>query len=121
MALQGLPRREDPLPERALPVGVAGRGFDLIDDDVDHAVQELFLVGNVLVERHRYDAQFLREVAHAQRLDPGRVGERDGGPQHAIPVESDPPHLPPGLTGVRRTPYRESRRCTSYTYADHQK
>ena len=68
------------------------RGLDLADDDVDHAVEELVLVGHVLVERHRHDAQFLSELAHVQRLDPGGVGERDGGAQHAVSAERHPAH-----------------------------
>ena len=44
------------------------RELDLAEDDVDHAVEELVLVGDVLVERHRHDAELLREAAHAERL-----------------------------------------------------
>ena len=68
----------------------ADRRVDLADDDVDHAVEQLVLVGHVLVERHRHDAQFLSELAHVQRLDPRRVGERHGGAQHAVPAERHP-------------------------------
>ena len=87
MAQQRSSGREDPPPDLALPVGSGDRGVDLADDDVDHAVEELVLVGHVLVERHRHHAQFLRELAHVQRLDPGVVGERDGGAQHPVPAQ----------------------------------
>jgi thioesterase domain-containing protein len=36
--------------------------------DVDHAVEQLLLVRHVLVERHRHDAELLREAAHAERF-----------------------------------------------------
>jgi hypothetical protein len=49
----------------------------------DHAVEELLLVCDVLVERHRHDAKLLCEPAHAERFKPGLIGERDGSLQHA--------------------------------------
>ena len=58
--------REDPLPDRLLPVVPAGRRIDLPDDDVDHPVEHLLLVGHVLVQRHRHDTELLGEVAHAE-------------------------------------------------------
>jgi NADPH:quinone reductase-like Zn-dependent oxidoreductase len=48
--------REHPLADGRLPVGPAG-WVDLADDDVDHAVQQLVLVGHVLVQRHRDNPQ----------------------------------------------------------------
>ena len=66
------------------------RGIDLTDDDVDHAVKEFFLVGHVLVERHRHHPQLLGEFAHAERFDPGVVGKGDGGAQHPVPAQADP-------------------------------
>ena len=52
-------RRQDALPDRALPVGVRRRRIDLADDDVDHAVEQFVLVRDVLVQRHRDDAELL--------------------------------------------------------------
>ena len=61
-----------------------GGQVDLAEDEVDHAVEEVALVGDVVVERHRLDAEDLAELAHAQRRDPRLVGERDSGAQHSI-------------------------------------
>ena len=67
---------EDPLAHRRLPVRVLDRRIDLGDDHVDHPVQEFVFVGHVLVQRHRDDAELLREPAHAERLDAALVGHR---------------------------------------------
>ena len=65
------------------------RRVDLADDEVDHAVEQFVLVRDVLVQRHRDDAQLLGQVAHADRVDPAAVGHRHGGGQHALPVQRD--------------------------------
>ena len=52
---------------------------------VDDPVEDVVLVRDVVVERHRLDAELLAELAHRQRLDPACVGEREGGAQHALP------------------------------------
>ena len=44
---------------------------------------------DVVVERHRLDAERLRQTAHAQRLDAGLVGERERGVQHPRPAQRD--------------------------------
>ena len=40
--------------------------FDLAEDDVDHAVEKLLLVWDVVVERHRAGAELVREPADRQ-------------------------------------------------------
>ena len=72
------------------PVEVPGRELDLAEDDVDHAIEELLLVRDVLVERHRHDAELLCEPAHAERFEPGLVGEGDGGLQHTSAAQRFP-------------------------------
>ena len=82
--------RQDPIPSGGLPVGAATIGqVNLADDDVDHAVQQIVLVGDMVVERHRLDRQLLAEPTHAQRVDPLSVRELDGSRQHAFPVQRD--------------------------------
>jgi hypothetical protein len=61
----------------------------LADDRVEDAVQALVLVRNVLVERHRHDAEFLRKPPHADRVDAGVVREHDGG-AHYPPLGDGP-------------------------------
>src|SRR6516162_3993968 len=90
MTLEGSPRRENSLADRALPVGAADRWVDLGHDDIDHAVEQFLLAGDVLVERHRDHSELLGEPAHAECLDPDLVGEGDGGAEHAVPAEADP-------------------------------
>ena len=56
---------------------------------VDHAVEELVLVGDVVVERHRLDPERFAELAHAERRDPALVGERDGDAEHPLAGQRD--------------------------------
>ena len=87
MAKQRAACREDPVADRRLPVGVGAGGIDLADDDVEHAVEQLVLVGEVLVERHRHHVELLREPAHAERIGSLPVGERDGRGQDPLPAQ----------------------------------
>ena len=57
---------------------------DLADEDLDDAIQQVVLVPDVTVERHRLDAELLAELAHAERIEPASVGELDGGQEHAF-------------------------------------
>jgi hypothetical protein len=41
----------------------------------------------VVVERHRLDAELFRELAHAERLDAARVGERNRRVQGSVASE----------------------------------
>ena len=67
---------------------VEGRSISL-DDEVDDAVHEVALVGDVVVQRHRFDAELTGELAHRERFDPALIGEADGGVQHTLPAEGD--------------------------------
>ena len=68
------------------------RQLDLAEDEVDDAVDEVVLVGEVVVEGHRLDAELLAELAHAERLEPALIGELRARP--AAPA--------PGSAGARR-------------------
>src|SRR6185503_7892484 len=59
----------------------------LAEDDVDHPIDQLLLVGYVVVERHRGDAELVGELAHRQPLDAMAVGERHCRLQHALPAQ----------------------------------
>src|SRR5581483_2580825 len=72
---------------RGAPVHVPVWKLDLVDDEVDDAVDEVALVGDVVVQRHRLDAEGGRELAHRERLDPALVGEPQGGGEDALPAE----------------------------------
>jgi hypothetical protein len=51
---------------------------------IDHAVQQLVLVGHVLVQRNRHDAELLGELAHAECVDTAVIGQGDGGAQNPL-------------------------------------
>src|SRR5947209_12011996 len=90
MARQSLAGRNPPMTHRRLPVGSAGGQDDLAEDEVDDAVEEVVLVGHVVVQRHRLDPEGFTELAHAERPDPALVGEGDGGAQHPMTAQWDP-------------------------------
>jgi hypothetical protein len=72
------PRGHGTLAHRRPPALVAGGQRDLGEHQVDHAVEDVALVGDVVIERHRFDAECLREPPHGHGVDPLRVGEFDG-------------------------------------------
>ena len=52
------------------PVATHRRHLDLAEHHVDDAVQDLLLVGDVVIDRHRLDTELLGERADRQRSDP---------------------------------------------------
>ena len=63
---QRVAKRDGPPAHRRPPVG-RGRGqLHLGEDEVDDAVDDLVLVGEVVVEGHRFDAELLAQLAHAE-------------------------------------------------------
>src|SRR5438445_13136446 len=63
------------------------RKLDLADDAVDHRVDEVTFVRDVVVERHRLDAERLRELSHREGFEPVAIGERDRLVEDAVAVE----------------------------------
>ncbi len=78
---------EGPLPHGPVPVVAGGGQVHLAEHQVDHTVEQVVLVGDVVVQGHRLDPEGLAEPAHAERLQAAGVGEFDGGPQHALTGE----------------------------------
>ena len=76
--------RRDRMPAQGVLPIPGLRQLDLAHDEVGDPVQQVVLVRDVVVERHRLDPELLPEPAHAERLDPVVVGERDGGTEHAL-------------------------------------
>src|SRR5207245_3296110 len=68
-----------------------------------------------ILERHRHDPQVLRELAHAERLDPANVGKRHGGAQHAAPAQGGPARSLDLLSQI----LFPLDKCTTYTYTAH--
>jgi hypothetical protein len=87
VAIERLPGGDRPPAHRDPPVAVGRRQLDLAEDEVDHAVEELVLGRQVVVERHRADAELLGQPAHRQRLDSLAGGELDRSLDDAILVE----------------------------------
>lgn len=74
---------------RGLPVACVGQ-LELARDEVDDAVQDLVLVRDVVVQRHRLDPELPGEPPHAEGLDPLCVGEGEGGAEHPAPCSGIP-------------------------------
>ena len=60
---------------------------ELARDPVGDACQDLVFVGDVLVQRHRLDAQVLAEPAHRDRAEPLPVGQLDGSVEDPLAAE----------------------------------
>ena len=63
------------------------------------AVEDVVLIGDVVVQRHRLDPERLTELPHAERLDARFIGESDRGAEHPVPVQG-------GARFLRRCPLR---------------
>jgi hypothetical protein len=63
------------------------RKLYLAEHGIDHAVHQVFLVGNMPVHRHGFDLQLFSQLAHAECLDAAGVGEGDGSAQNLLAVE----------------------------------
>jgi hypothetical protein len=66
---------------------IARRQLDLAEHDIHHAVEDLVLVGDMVVERHRLDVQAVREPAHGERADAVLVGEGHRFEEHPLPAQ----------------------------------
>jgi hypothetical protein len=72
---------------RLLPITLTRGQLDLGEHEVDHAVEQLVLVRDVVIERHGAGAEFATQPTHAERLEPFGIGEPERLAQHAQRVE----------------------------------
>src|ERR1044071_2664989 len=101
----------------ALPVEPGRRQGDLLQHEVAKAVEELVLVEDVVVDRHRRDAQAAGETSEAHRVEPLVIGDRERGRQDLLSRQAGaalPLHRCLARCnefGIRRTytPYTKSR------------
>ena len=73
---------------RRRPVVLTCGQVDLADHEVDDAVEQVDLVLDVVVQRHRIHAKAPAELAHAQGIDASLVSQRQCGTQHPLPGQS---------------------------------
>jgi len=90
MPVERFARRDRSLAQLRLPVAAGQGRLDLAEDDVDHPVEEVVLVVDVVVERHRLDAELLGELAHRELLRPALVGQGDRSVKHPLSTERRP-------------------------------
>ena len=72
-----------------LPFAVPFGKLNFGEDGIDHAIENLVLVGYVVVDRHRLHAQVVRELADGECLDRSEVvGEFDRAGEDGLAVQS---------------------------------
>ena len=86
VARECLAHRGRPLAHGRVPAGIAGGQVDLAEHDVDHPVQRSSLFATWLY-RDIASTPSRWPSLHAERLEAGFVGEGDGSPHHALPVQ----------------------------------
>ena len=86
VAAQRVVRRDRRLADSGQPF-LGARRLHLGEDEVEHAVEEVVLVRDVVVERHRLEPERLPELPHRQRVDPVLVGEREPRFEDPVAVE----------------------------------
>ena len=75
MAAEDLVSGDGPAAHRLAPVVDVGGQVELLDHEVDHAVEDVVLVRDVVVERHRFHAEPRGHRAHRDRADSALVGD----------------------------------------------
>ncbi len=66
VAQQRIAGRDRALTHGRLPVSSVGRQSDFAENEIDEAIEEVILVGDVIVQRHRLDLELLADLAHAE-------------------------------------------------------
>lgn len=73
------------LPQAILPGRlIRGRYLHPGQKAPGHAIEQIPLVGDMVVERHRLDAELRTEPPHRERIDTFAIGELDCGIQDAF-------------------------------------
>jgi hypothetical protein len=85
----------------------------LMEDDVGQAIEQVVLVADVAVERHRLDPEALAELAHADGVDPALVGQVHRRPEHAVPTDRRAPFRSGSFHDRHLTSLRCSARFTA--------
>ena len=89
------PCRSCPAGQR-LPPGIADLGqLDPLEYPVGEVVEQRLLAWDVMVERHRLNAEHLRDTAHAHGGDTCAVGDGGGRGNDPLPAQwCAPRHFP---------------------------
>src|SRR4051812_38331309 len=72
------------------PVTLRNRQVHLAEDEVDDAVDDLVLAGDVVVDGHRLDPERLRERPDRQRRQAAVVGDARGAVEDALSAQRRP-------------------------------
>ncbi len=71
---KGVVELTDQLVNSGPPIKTLGGHLRFGDNKVNNAAEDVILVGHVVVQRHDLEPELVRQLAHAQRLDPVLIG-----------------------------------------------
>src|SRR6202035_2914317 len=81
---EGLARGDRTPARGGLPADSLWRQLNLAEDQIDEPIEDVLLIGDMVVERHRLDSKLLSEPAHGERLDPLGVGQNQRGAEDSL-------------------------------------
>src|SRR5450631_4341403 len=90
VSAQDVSRGAGAISHRRLPLAAPRRQLDLPEHHIDHAVEDLVLVRDVVVQRHGFDLQAVRQPAHGERADAIRISEGDAFEDDPFPAQGGP-------------------------------
>ena len=89
MCVRDLPIDQELSAQALLPVEDGGRTLHLGDDGLDDGIDKRILAREVVIQRHRLDAELAPEPAHTEPFEPVSIDEADCGPDDLLAVERD--------------------------------
>ena len=92
MAIEDGMGRERGRPKGLLPWRSGEREFELGQDPLEDAAEQLVLASHVVVQRHRLHAEAGRKPPHREGCKPVSVGKLDGRGEDAVTAEGCPWH-----------------------------
>ena len=87
MAAENSAGRDRPPPHGLFRIQSHPWSLYLTDDELDDAVEDFLLIGDVFVDRHRLDAEFGPQATHRQSTEPVSIGHVNGSSKDPLSGE----------------------------------
>src|SRR5262249_18983974 len=88
-AVEGVVHGDRARADVSVPLAASARRLGLGEHEVEDPVEQVVLVRDVVVERHRLETEELAELPHRHRLDAVLVRELERGAQDAVAAEGE--------------------------------